>query len=387
MRGRTGISVAVAFALAGSAAARAPDLASQQRRLAEARREAAAAEKRAERLARSADAEEGAAARAAAEQRALAARVAAAEAELETARARVAVVDGLLRAQRARLGQAQDPAARLLAALQSLARRPAVVAIAQPGSVDDLVHLRAVLGGALPVLEARAAAVREEVARTRRLQESAALAARALRGGRARLEADRVALAQAEARHRGRAQALGRGALSESDRALALGERARDIVDRLAAEGEAQVTGEALALLPGPIARPLAPGATPEPLGQGAYRLPVNGRLVTGFDALSPSGVRSRGLTFSVAPETTVVAPAGGVVRFARPYRDYGTVVVIDHGEGWSSTLTGLATVRVGPGDAIRAGALVGRAPAGEQPEVTVELRRRGRAVDLVPLL
>lgn len=387
MRGRAVVSVAIVLALAGSVDAQAPDVASQQRRLVAAKRAAAAAAARAERLARSAKADKEAAARAAAEERALAARVTASEADLEAARARVAVVDGLLQAQQARLGQVQAPAARLLAALQSLARRPALVAVAQPGSVDDLVHLRAVLASALPVIEARAAAMRQEVARVQRLQESAGLAARALRDGRARLEASRIVLAQVEARYRARAQTLSRGALSEADRALVLGERARDIVDSLAAEERAQVTGEALASLPGPVARPLAPGARPEPPGQGVYRLPIEGRLVTGFDEVSPSGVRSRGLSFAVRPGAAVVAPAGGIVRYAQPYRSYGTVVVIDHGEGWSSALIGLGRAQVRPGQAIAAGAPVGRVPAGEQPEVTVELRRRGRAVNLVALL
>ncbi|PAX08123.1 murein hydrolase activator EnvC family protein [Sphingomonas lenta] len=378
--------MAAALALAGSVGAQAPDLASQQRRLADAKREAAAADARAEALARSAQAEKDAAARAAADERALAARVAAAQAELRAAQARVAVVDDLLRAQRARLSEVQAPAARLLAALQSMARRPAIAAVAQPGSVDDLVHLRAVLGGALPVVEARAATVRDEVARTRRLQEGAALAARALRDARGRLEADRVALAQAEARHRARAQVLGRGALSESDRALALGEQARDIVDRLAAQGEAQVTGKALAALPAPSPRPVASPA-PEGMAGGAYRLPVAGRLVTGFEAVSSAGVRSRGLTFAVRPGTMATAPAAGVVRYARPYRGYGTVVVIDHGEGWSTTLIGLGRAAVKAGAQVAAGAPVGQAPAGDQPEVTVELRRRGRPVDIVALL
>jgi septal ring factor EnvC (AmiA/AmiB activator) len=377
--------VAAALVLAGGAVARAPDLAGQQRRLQDAKRAAEAAAARADALRRSADAARDAAVKAAAEERALGAKVAAAEADLETARARVAVVDGLLRAQQARLGVAQAPVARLLAALQSMARRPAAAAVARPGSVEDLVHLRAVLGGALPVVEARTAALRDELARTRRLQDSAALAAKALRDGRARLEADRVALAQAEARHRARSASLTRGALSESDRALALGERAREIVDGMTAAGEAQARAEALSALPGPLPRPVS-GTAPTPR-RAAYRLPVAGRLVTGFDAVSPSGVRSRGLSFAVAPGSAVVAPATGVVRYARPYRGFSSVVIIDHGAGWSSTVLGLGAAGVRAGETVAAGAPIGAARRGDAPEVTVELRRRGRPVDTVALL
>ncbi|WP_375404663.1 murein hydrolase activator EnvC family protein, partial [uncultured Sphingomonas sp.] len=328
-----------------------------------------------------------AASRAAAQERALAARVVVARAELETARARVAVVDDLLRAQRARLGAAQAPVAGLLAALQSLARRPAVATIAQPGSVADLVHLRAVLGGAVPIIAARTAVVRVELARTQWLGRSAGIAAAALRSGQARLEGERVALARAEASHRAQARSLGRDALSEGDRALALGEQARDLLDRIDEADRAQVTAEALASLPAPIPRPLAPGVASPAAAGGVYRLPVAGRLATGFDEVSPAGVRSRGLTFVVRPGAAVVAPAGGTVRYTKSYRGYGTVVVIDHGEGWSTTLTGLAVSRVRPGAAIGAGTPVGAAPLSDAPEVAVELRRRGRPVDITALL
>lgn len=359
----------------------------QRQRLAAARRDAGVATRRADALARRAAAERDAADKAQIEEAALAARVTAAESTLAAARARQAIVDGLLANQQARLGRQQAPVARLLAALTSLARRPTVVAIAQPGSVDDLVHVRAVLGGALPVVQARTRDVRAQITRTRTLEASAALAAAALRDGRARLEADRLALAQLEAVHRRRSQALGRNAMSESDRALALGERARDLVDSLDADDAAQATAADLARLGGPLPRPLAPGTRPPARMAGAYRLPVRGRLVTGLDDMSESGVRSRGLTFIVAPGAPVTAPAGGVVRYARTFRGYGVIVILDHADGWSSLMTGLGLTQVAVGQRVVAGAPLGIATRGEDPRITVELRRRGRPVDITALL
>jgi septal ring factor EnvC (AmiA/AmiB activator) len=386
MRAGTVLTMCVC-GLALSGAAQVPALGDQQARLAAAKRDAAVAAVRADRLAAAAAAERDAAERARADERALAARVTAAEADLVTAQARVAIVDRLLAEQRARLGAAQAPVARLLAALQSLARRPTIVAVAQPGSVDDLVHVRAVLGSALPVVRARTATVRVQLAETRRLQDSAALAATALRDGRIRLEADRLALAQLEATHRRRSQALGRGALSESDRALALGERARDLVDTMAAAGSAEATAASLATLPGPLPRPVAAKAVwPDP-PVGVYRRPVAGRLVTGFDEVSDAGVRSRGLTFATPPGAPVVAPAAGIVRYARRFRDYGMIVILDHGDGWTSLVTGLARVSVAVGQRLGAGATLGTAAEGDDPRITVELRRRGRPVDAAALI
>jgi septal ring factor EnvC (AmiA/AmiB activator) len=164
----------------------------QRQRLVAAKRDAVIATRRAEALARDAAAERNAADKARAEEAALAARVRAAEANLAAARARQAIETRLLADQQTTLATQQAPVARLLAALTALARRPAVVAIAQPGSIDDLVHVRAVLGGALPLVQQRTDGVRRQIARTRGLEQDAAVAAAALRRGRAQLETDRA---------------------------------------------------------------------------------------------------------------------------------------------------------------------------------------------------
>lgn len=387
MRAGGVLAIAALFAAASVVAqTKTPELATEQQRLVAAKRDAVIATARAAKLAAAATEERNAADKARREEQALAARVTAAEANLATASARVTLVERLLTNQRAKLGRAQAPVARLLAALESLARRPTIVAVAQPGSVDDLVHVRAVLGSALPVVRQRTEAVRTELVETRRLQASATLAAKALADGRARLENDRQALANLEARHRQRSQSLGRGALSESDRALALGERARDLVDGMAATTNAKATAASLIALAGPIPRPIAPGAKPPGPPIGVYRTPVAGRLVTGFDEISDSGVRSRGLTFATASSARVVAPAAGTIRYARRFRDYGVIVIIDHADGWTSLVTGLAATSAKPGDRVTMGAPLGTAPR-EDPRITVELRRRGRPVDVAALI
>jgi murein hydrolase activator len=346
-----------------------------------ARAAAAAAEQRAAAIQADAGRENDAAVRARKQEAAVAASIDAAQADVRAGEARVALVAARLAAQQAVLAERQAPVARLLGALASLARRPAVVAVAQPGQIDDLVHVRAVLGGTLPLVRARTAGLRGELAATRKLRADAALAVDALSRGRAELEGRRAALLRLEAEHSRRSLALGRRALAESDRAIAMGERARDLADRIAAAGGQRATAAGLARLAGP---PDAPsGAT----GPGAYRLPVRGRLVTGTGEVSAAGVRARGLTWAVAPGVAVVAPAAGRVVFARRFRGYRTVVVIDHGAGWTTLLAGLGGAAVRVGETVAAGTLIGRAPDGDEPEVTAELRRRGRPVDLTALL
>jgi septal ring factor EnvC (AmiA/AmiB activator) len=389
----TGLLIGGAATSALLAQQQAPTLAEQQAQLNSANKAAKDAEARARSLQRAAANERDEARRAKTREAAIAASIQAAEAEIAAARARIAIVDRMLGRQRERLAEQQGPVARLIAALQSLARRPAVLGLVQPGSTRDIVHVRAVLAGVTPVVRARTDQVRAEVARTRRLREGAELAVRSLADGRARLQNERLALVRMEADHRLRSADYRRDAMFESDRALALGEQARDLVDLMDTMGEAAETRAALEALPGPLPRPGAEGAAPPPpvvrdtRTPPPYRLPVSGQVVTGLGELSGEGVRSRGLTLATASAAQVVAPTGGRVIYAGRFRRYGNIVILDHGQGWTSLVAGLDRVMVRVGDVLVQGSPLGRAPQGEAPRITVELRRKGRPIDLAQLL
>jgi septal ring factor EnvC (AmiA/AmiB activator) len=276
--------------------------------------------------------------------------------------------------------------ARLVAALQTIGRRPPALALVQPGSLDDMVHIRALLASTLPVVRARTAALREEMEAGERLRVQAEHAVAALRSSREQLAARRTALARFEADQRRRSQGLAESALYQSDRALALTEEARDIS---AAFGQrryqARLRSE-LAELSGPVMRPTAAGPTTALPLRLAYRLPVKGQLVEGTGEISDSGVHSRGLTFSTAANEAVFAPADGRIIYAGAFRSYGSIVIVDHGRGWTSLLTSMSRLHVAVGQEVHSGDMLGRTgPA--STSVRVELRHDGRPVPIAPLL
>ncbi|MCP3730471.1 peptidoglycan DD-metalloendopeptidase family protein [Sphingomonas sp. MG17] len=390
-------AIAIAGTLIGAACggtllAQTPSLTDQRTQLASANKAAQDADARARSLQTAAASERDEAKRARTREAAVAARIQAAEAQIAAARARIDIVDRMLGLQRVRLAEQQGPVARLIAALQSLARRPALLGLVQPGSTADIVHVRAALSAVAPVVHARTGEIRAEVERTRRLRDGAQLAERSLSDGRARLQNERLALVKMEAEHSLRSADYRRGAMFESDRALALGEQARDLVDLMDTMGAAAETRAALESLPGPLPRPGVEGAeAPAPVTRSAapppYRLPVAGQVVTGLGELSAEGVRSRGLTLATWPGAQVVAPTGGRVIYAGRFRRYRNIVILDHGAGWTSLVAGLDRVLVRVGDQLVQGSSLGRAPQGDAPRVMVELRRQGRPVDLAQLL
>nr|WP_245405738.1 peptidoglycan DD-metalloendopeptidase family protein [Sphingobium sp. Sx8-8] len=369
-------------------------LSEEQSALKAARRQSEEARDRSERLERQAALARDEADQARRRAAAMAARIQQAEADIQAAQARIAIIARLQQAQAARLAAKQEPVVRLTAALQMMAQRPLALALVQPGSISDAIHMRAVLGQVLPVIRERTAGLRAELDRSRALRATAEQAADSLAQSQQELKQRQAALQTLEARKRLAAQDYRANADLESDRALALGERARDIVDlmdRLEAAGDLR---ERLAALPGPLPRPArpdqalapAPQSRPGPSAPPPYRLPVVGQLVTGMGEVSESGIRSRGLTIVTRPEALAVAPTGGRIVFAGPYRGYGQIVIIDHGGGWTTLITGLLRLNATVGDILRQGDPIGNAGPG-RPSITVELRRNGRPVDIVPLI
>ena len=229
---------------------------------------------------------------------------------------------------------------------------------------------------------------------TRALQASAALAAQALRDSRARLrERARSRSPGSRPSTAQRSRALGRDALVESDRALALGERARD---HRRPDGSARATQASVRAssprCPARCRARCAPG-TPSPSRgrrpqRAAYRLPVAGKLVTGLGELSDTGVR----VARADPRDRRRAHgrrAGGRARSPMPGRSAAMArssssIMAMAGPRSSP---GSAAIAVRVGDQVAQGAPIGRAAGGDEPRVTVELRRRGRPIDIAALI
>ncbi len=352
---------------------------------------------RSTRLEREAAAASGAADRSRHEAAALAARIQQAEAGMDAAEARLA----LLRAARGRLqeelGREQRPVVELTAALQQFARRPAGLALLRSGSVQDVVHLRAILSNTAPEIDRRTQALRTRLARGRQLQQDTQQALAALRSEEETLSERRRQLAALEVQQRVASRQAGGSAAREAERALALAEQARDLDSLLGVLDAAGQRRDRLAALPGPVLRPdrpdQAPATTsttpaladqaPASLGSARppapYQLPVTGRLVRGFGAPGVTGL-SQGVTLAPRAGAQVVAPADGRVVFAGPYRGYDGIVIIEHSGGWASLVTGLSHLQAEVGDELVGGAPIGLAGA-DRPAITLELRQGGQPV------
>ena len=340
-----------------------------------ARADQAAAEKEGRRLDQIAGRARNAADRMRAEEQAAAQAIDAAEARITSADVRLRLADAYVAAHRERLLREQQPAAALLAGLAVMARRPPLLALADRGSTDELVEVRLLLAHTLPAIRARTGKLSAELAEGQRLRQATAAAREELTASRQALVERRARFAELEQRAQQQALAIGGQALSAGDVALAAGEDVERLDDAQANSQAIRSVAQQLAAAGAAPPRPVA-GEGARPMPPFAYVLPAAAPVTDGLASVSSSGVRSRGVTLATSRGAAVTAPAGGVVRFAGPFRSYDGVVVIDHGGGWISLIVNVAGSPKA-GERVRLGDAVGRALG----PIQVELSQNGRRI------
>ncbi len=117
----------------------------------------------------------------------------------------------------------------------------------------------------------------------------------------------------------------------------------------------------------------------------GKARLPVAGAVVTGFNEPDHFGAPSQGWDIESRAGAVVVAPMGGVIRFAGAFKNYGNMIIIEHEKGWHSLIAGLEKIDTVVGQSLSAGEPVGalhKASSGGNPVLYYELRYNGKPVN-----
>ncbi len=117
---------------------------------------------------------------------------------------------------------------------------------------------------------------------------------------------------------------------------------------------------------------------------------PVFGPITSGFgDTRPPSPSRGtrfhQGVDISVPPGTPILAPADGVVSYVGREWDYGLMVCLDHGHGFSTAYGHLKAVAVRTGDKVGTGQVIGTvglSGISSGPHLHYEVRIQGNAVN-----
>jgi murein hydrolase activator len=315
------------------------------------------------------------------------------------------------------LARRRDEQERLATALLRLARNPPSGLALAEGSPIDLLRGGILLSAALPPLVERANMLNIELKTLAdlrgQIQEAEA---------RHRIESD--SLAREEARIRDLIQDKGalqtkltEGAAESAEEVQKLSVQASDLKDliekaeaeakRREAEAEKARQAQMAALAPPPAvlrgANPEMEAAIPAPRlldptrpssirpfseAKGRMVYPAAGDVVVAYGATDPAGITSRGLTLETRPSAQVVAPFDGRIVFAGPFKGYGRILIISHGDGYHSLVAGLDQIDGSVGQWLVAGEPIGTMPTGEaMPRLYLELRHDGQPINPLPWL
>ncbi|MGF1629195.1 MAG: murein hydrolase activator EnvC family protein [Kiloniellaceae bacterium] len=338
-------------------------------------------------------------------------------------------------AKSANLAQRRDQLGRTLGALQRLALQPPEAALARSEQPIDSARAALLLRVAIPELEAQATNLRDElgdlaVLRTRIALERDDLAAataslgseRDRLGGllarkaelQASTDAERKAAAARVAKLAGEAQdlrdlterleserreaerlAAAQRAAEEARQEAARAEAARQEAARQSTARETQAEAEATSRQVEQEVRQIArltppPSLRPFPEAESSLIMPVRGQVVRLYGQESTAaGSTDKGISIQTRPEAQVVAPFDGKIAYAGQFRGYGLILIIDHGGRYHTILAGFDRIDAVVGQWVLAGEPVARmgGPAGGNPELYLELRRTGQAINPLPWL
>lgn len=129
---------------------------------------------------------------------------------------------------------------------------------------------------------------------------------------------------------------------------------------------------------------------TPFATLRGKLPWPANGRIISGFGRAGRSVLHRNGLEIGARAGSEVRAIHSGHVVFADWMRQFGLLIIVDHGGGFLSlyghneSLLKHSGEWVSPGETI---AMVGDSGGQEKPGLYFELRRDGKPVDPKPWL
>ncbi len=331
------------------------------------------------------------------------------ELKLDVVEEKLDVLAGERAKQLAKLNSRRGDVLKLLAALQNLTRQPPQLLLARPGAAIDTARSATLLKLVVPQLEAQTTSLKRDIADLTAVKADLDTERDTYRIELASLTADRTTLEELRVAREAKRSQLLEQADDEGAKAMQLAEEARNVKELLAQLEKAERKRQKLASLPGPrlrpdftrpaprpviAARPLVPATTPgtrpapnrPPIVSMTPRavgnLPVKGDITTQFGAATANGP-SRGLSIRTRADATVTAPAAGRVVFAGPFRAYGQMLIISHGEGYHSLIAGLTRLDAKNQQLVQAGEPVGVMGAdGDGTTLYYELRRGGDAVN-----
>ena len=294
-----------------------------------------------------------------------------------------------------------------LAALQNLALRPSEAILVQPLSPVEVMRSSILLRGSVHSLESRASSIRQSIEDISNQKAQIALRLQDLEKDNKKLamqQEDMKKLSQQKSTMYSQISSQSEEAKKKADMLASQAHNLRDLLEKLEKQKEiarrqmaekARLAREQAAAKLHEESHGLEAineyensSQTPEQpaagfsKAKGRLSRPARGPLVTAFHSELSKGVYSNGIDIKTAAKAQVIAPYDGTVIYAGPFKNFANLVIIDHGEGYTSLLSGLGETDTEVGQTLLAGEPVGTMPADAGSKLHIEIRKNNHPVN-----
>ncbi len=287
----------------------------------------------------------------------------------------------------ASLNADRESLAELITALERIRRLPPEALIARPGAPLQTAQAAVVLGAIMPELNRRAEAYKTKLDKLQSIEEDLASNKTKLQTASEKLKENQEKM-EALMADRQKALLSTKSEYDDQEKAVAsLSQQASDLKDLIAKLETAQKKKTA-------PAEPTEGKRRKNPVDEsklgsslaslGNARLPVSGIIEVKFGQPDALGAESEGLHIKSRPGAVVVSPMKGVVRYAGPFKSYGSIVLIEHKNNYHSLIAGLGRIDTVVGQSVDAGEPLGTlgGSSGSTPSLYYELRYNGQPIN-----
>ncbi len=269
--------------------------------------------------------------------------------------------------------------AQLILALQRIERVPPQALLARPGAPLETAQSAMVMQDIIPSLSARAEELRDNVKELEQItaelevkKEKALIVSQKLKADSEKIES--------LIKQRERLYASSRKDLkAQESRVQQIALKAQNLQDLVTRIDNSNRKERASNLNRKSLRKIIKPPSS------GSAQLPVSGVIRVSYNETNALGSAHKGLDIEARGGSLVVAPMGGIVRFAGHFKNYGNLIIVEHQKGYHSLIAGLEKIDTLVGHSVAAGEPIGKLPyigKRQKPTLYYELRHNGKAVN-----
>ena len=282
-----------------------------------------------------------------------------------------------------------------LAALQSLALRPSEAVLAQPLSPVEVMRSSILLRGSVHSLKERAELIRQGIEDISNQKQEIAKRLQDLEKENKYLASQQAEMKKMSQQKSKMYSQISNQSKEAQQKAAALASQAgslRDLLDKLekqkALQQKQMAEKQRLARQRAADKVRADKGLTPDgssvnfAKAKGKLSRPARGPILTQFHQEMSKGVVSNGIDIKTAANAQVIAPYDGTVIFAGPFKNFANLLIIDHGDAYTSLLSGLEETDAKVGQTLLTGEPVGTMPSGNNSKLHMEIRQNNRPLN-----